>query len=52
MDVGTVFGVEPDESIDYRLRLLARGGVVEVDERLAVDVLVQGRKIATDLVHI
>ena len=36
MDIGVVFGVEPRQTIDHRLRLLRRRGVVEIDERPAV----------------
>ena len=37
MDVGVVFGVAADHCVDDGLRLLRRGRVVQIDERLAVD---------------
>src|SRR5262249_49645826 len=48
MHVGVVRAVVGAQRIDHRLRLLGRGGVVEIDERMAVDVLVQGRKVLAD----
>ena len=37
MDVGVLRGVESGDRVDDHLRLLAGGGVVEVDERLSPD---------------
>ena len=37
MDIGVVLGVAPHHRVDDRLRLLRGGGVVEIDERLAVN---------------
>jgi len=48
MDVRVFFGVVPNHSIDDRLRLLRRRGVVEIDERLAANALPQERKVLTD----
>ena len=42
MDVGVLVRVEVREAVDHRLRLLRRGGVVEPDQRPAVDALVRG----------
>ncbi len=47
MDVRVLVPVERREPIDHRLRLLRRRGVVEPDERTAVDPFGQDRKIAT-----
>ena len=44
--------VEIFQSVDNGLRLLRRRGVIEPDERLAVDCLVEDRKIAADGVDI
>ena len=48
VDIGAVAGVKADERIDDRLGFLGGGGVVEVDQRLAVDLLMQGREVAPD----
>ena len=34
--------------IDHRARLLRRGGIVEINERLAIDLLRQDRKLGPD----
>ena len=48
VDVRVVEGVVGDERVDDRLGLLARRRVVEVDEGLAVHLLVQGREVLAD----
>ena len=48
MDVGVVLGVAAHHRVDDGLRLLRRGGVVEIDERLAVDLLVQDGEVLPD----
>ena len=52
MDVGVLFDVVVHERIEHRLRLLRRRGVVEIDERLAVDALPQDREIPPNGCHI
>ena len=47
VDVGIVPGIELRGGVNHRLRFLRGGGVIEPDERLAVDQLMQGGKIAT-----
>ena len=39
MDVGVFFSVGALDGVEHRSRLLRRGAVVEIDERLAVDLL-------------
>ncbi len=46
MDIGIFGFVEARDSVDHGLRLLRGGGVVQPDERLAVDALAQDREIA------
>src|SRR3981189_3560960 len=48
VDVRVVEGVGGGGGVDDRLGLLARRRVVEVDEGLAVHLLVQGREVLTD----
>ena len=48
VDVRVLVLVEVAEAIDHRLRLLRGGGVVEPDERPAVDPLLQDREVAAD----
>src|SRR5262249_31925751 len=48
MDVGVLFGVKASDTIDHRIRLLSRRGVVEIDERFASNALPQDRKIVAD----
>ena len=45
VDVGILFLVVPHHRIDHRLGLLARRGVVEIDQRLAVHALPEERKM-------
>ena len=51
VDVGVVGGVETRDGVDHRARLLRRGGVVEVDERLAVHLLGEDREVGAQAVH-
>jgi hypothetical protein len=39
VDVAVLVLVELHQAVDHRLRLLRRGGVVEPDQRLAIDAL-------------
>ena len=52
VDVGVVALVDRGLGLDHRARLLRRGGVVEVDERLAVDGLAQDREIPAHPLHV
>ena len=45
MDVGVVVFVIMHQRVNHRARLLRRGGVVEINQRLAVDLLVEDGKI-------
>ena len=46
MDVGVVVLVIIHQRLDHRARFLRGGGVVEIDERLPMDLLIQNREIA------
>lgn len=48
MNVGVLLAVEPGQAVDHRLRLVGGGGVIEVDQRVPVDLAAQDWKIATD----
>ena len=48
MDVGVGLAVVPRDRIEHRLRLLGGRGVVEIDQRLAVDRPAQDREVGTD----
>ena len=52
MDVPVVLGVVPHQAIDDRLRLLSRGGIVQIHERLAVDPLPEDGEVLTDRGHV
>ena len=52
MDVRVVVRVVVDERVDDRLRLLAGGGVVEINQRLAVNLFPENREIFPDPLHI
>ena len=45
MDIGVVVFVVMHQRVNHRARFLRRGGVVEINQRLAVDLLVEDRKI-------
>ncbi len=45
--IGVVAAVELHRGLDHRPRLLAGRGAVQVDQRLAVDHLVQSRKVGS-----
>src|SRR6185437_15459933 len=46
--VGILLGIGFVEPLEHGLRLLRRGGVVEISERLAIDLKRQRRKILAD----
>ena len=48
MDVGVIAAVTLADGVDHRLGFLHRGGVVQIDQRLAVDPLAQNGKIGAD----
>ena len=48
MDVGVLVLVELGDAVDDALRLLRGGGVVEPDQRVAVDLFAQDGKIVAD----
>src|SRR5437867_9098941 len=45
---GVVVLVIADEGVDDLARFLAGGGVVEIDQRVAVDLLIQDREVAAE----
>ncbi|MNS69805.1 hypothetical protein D3C72_1031330 [compost metagenome] len=47
--VGVVGPIVVSDGVQHRLRLLGGGGVVQIDQRVAVHLLRQGRKLATQL---
>jgi hypothetical protein len=47
VDVGVVPLVIPDQRVNDRPGLLAAGRAVKVDQRMAVDLLIEDREIAT-----
>ena len=48
VDIGVFVGVVVDQRVDDRLGFLAGGGVVQIDQRLAVDGLLQDGKVRPD----
>ncbi len=46
VNIGVVGPIVVRYGIQHRLRLLGRGGVIQIDQRMAVDLLRQGRKLA------
>ena len=52
MHVGVIVSMVCDHGVDDGTRLLRRGGVVEIDERLAIDFPRQDRKIRPDRLEI
>jgi hypothetical protein len=52
MHIGVFGGVGAVQPIEHRLGLLRRGSIVEVDERLAVDVHREDRKIRADALDV
>ena len=52
MDVGVFARIGLGQPVEHGLRLLRRGGVVEIDERLAVNLHRQRREIGADLIDV
>ena len=52
VDVGVFGGVVAHQLVDYRLGLLGGGAVVEVDQRLAIDLLLQDREVRPNFFRI
>ena len=52
MNIGVVFPIEAADGVDDRLWLLACGGAIQVNQRLAMHLLVEGREICPDLVGV
>jgi hypothetical protein len=48
MDVGVIAAVTLADGVDHRFRFLHRSGVVQIDQRLAVNPLAQDRKVGAD----
>ncbi len=52
VDVGAIHFVELDDGVDDGARLLRGGGVIEINERLAVDGLLEDGEILADLLNV
>ena len=52
MNIGVVRLVVPGDGIDHSTRLLRGRGIVQIDQRLAVHLLEQDRKIRPDLLRV
>ena len=52
VDVGAVHLVEAADGVDHRERLLRGSGAIQIDQRLAVDVLLEDREILPDPFHV
>ena len=52
MHVGVFAGIGLHHAVEHRLRLLRGGGVVEIDQRLAIDLQRQRREILPHLRHV
>ena len=52
MDVGVVLRVIVHQGVDDRLRLLAGRGVIKINQRLAVHLLLEDGKVLADFPHI
>src|SRR5262249_40532050 len=52
MYVGVFGGIGVVQPVEHRLRLLRRGGVVEVDERLAIDLHRKDGKVRADALDV
>jgi hypothetical protein len=52
VDVGVFHRIGLRHRVDHDLRLLRRGAVVEIDERLAVHLAREDREVLADLVHV
>ena len=50
--VGVLLGIGLVEAVEHGLRLLRRGGVVEIDQRLAVDLHRQRGEVRADAVDV
>jgi len=50
--VGVLLGIGLVDAVEHRLRLLRRGRVVEIDQRLAVDLHRQRREVRADAVDV
>ena len=52
MDVGMIFALIARDRVDDSRRLLGRSRTVEIDERVAVDVLMKARKVIATVSNI
>jgi len=51
MHVGVIMAVQMHDAVDNRLRLLARGRVIQINQRLVADKFCQYREIGTDFFY-
>jgi hypothetical protein len=52
VNVAIVIFIIPSDGIDHLPGFLGRGGIIEVNQRSFVDLLLKDRKIGTDLINI
>ena len=52
MDVGIVLTIEIGNRVNDHVRLLSRGGIVEIDERLSVHLSTEDREVRTHACHV
>ena len=52
VDVGAIHLVELADGVDHRERLLRGGGAIQIHQRLAVDRLLEDRKVLADPLHV
>jgi len=52
MDIGVILTVDIGQSVDDRVGFLSRGGVVEIDQRVPVDLLFQNGEIPDRFIQV
>jgi hypothetical protein len=52
VNIRRVKSIKPIYSIDHGLRLLGRRGIIQVDERFSVHLLMKSRKVSPDFQQI
>ena len=48
MDIGAIQPISAIDGVQHALRLLRGGGVVQIDQRLAIDLLLQAGELGAD----
>src|SRR5579875_3734320 len=52
MNISTISRIEMLNGVEDRLRILAGCGIIEINQRLPVDLLSQNRKVLADLLNV